>query len=73
MSGIRPSSGLGMLSSSRMVVINALIDTEGFHDPFGGIFSVSRQMRPSVSMFGWYTGVRNRTLGGSNGYLHHNN
>ena len=26
---------------------------EGFHAPLGGMLSVSRQMRPAVSMFGW--------------------
>ena len=35
----------------------------------GGILSVSRQMRPLLSMLGWKMGVTNLTLGGSNGYL----
>jgi hypothetical protein len=40
---------------------------EGFQLPAGGIFKRSRQMRPSLSMLGWYTGVKKRTLGGSKG------
>jgi len=43
--------------------------SDGFHAPLGGILSTSKQMRPAVSMLGWYTGVRNRASGGSNGYL----
>jgi hypothetical protein len=42
---------------------------EGFQAPLGGGLRRSRQMRPSASMLGWYTGVTNRILGGSIGYL----
>lgn len=35
----------------------------------GGMLRMSRQMRPSLSTLGWYTGVMNLTLGGSKGYL----
>ena len=37
---------------------------------FGGMLRMSRQMRPPLSMLGWYTGVTKRTLGGSKGYLY---
>lgn len=70
MSGMSPSSGLGIASSSRIVVSSAVRLIAGPQLPFGGIFSVSKQMRPSVSMLGWYTGVIKRARGGSNGYLH---
>ena len=36
---------------------------------FGGIFNVSRHILPPLSIFGWYMGVENFTLGGSKGYL----
>jgi len=43
-------------------------DTAGDHDPAGGDLSVSRQILPPESMFGWYSGVRKRHRGGSKGY-----
>jgi len=36
---------------------------------FGRGFRMSRQILPSSSMFGWYTGLVNLTFGGSKGYL----
>ena len=41
----------------------------GDHEPWGCIFNVSRHILPSLSIFGWYIGVINLTLGGSKGYL----
>ena len=64
-----PSSGLGSASRSAMLANSVLMVRLGFHAPFGGGFRMSRQIRPSASMLGWYTGVTNRTLGGSIGYL----
>lgn len=66
---MRPSSGLGCANNRRIIERTVGTFSDGTHDPLGGIFSVSRQMRPPVSMFGWYNGVRNRTEGGSHGYL----
>ena len=47
------------------------IKMEEWHEKHtcGCIFNVSRQILPSLSMLGWYTGVVKRTRGGSNGYL----
>ena len=53
MSGMRPSSALGLPISRRTVARTVETEREGTQDPFGGIFSVSRQMRPPLSMFGW--------------------
>ena len=46
---------------------------EGAQAPAGGIFKASWQIRPAVSTFGWYMGVKNRIFGGSNGYLFRSN
>ena len=67
MSPINPSSGFGCDKSTRIVVKSVDRLIEGLHDPCGGDLSVSKQIRPLVSMLGWYTGVINRTRGGSNG------
>ena len=65
----KPSSGLGSASRSAMLARTVLILRLGFQAPFGGGFRMSRQILPSASMLGWYTGVINRILGGSIGYL----
>lgn len=44
-------------------------ETAGDQDPAGGDLSVSRQIRPPLSILGWYSGVRKRHRGGSKGYL----
>jgi hypothetical protein len=51
-----------------MRIQNGQIEVKNAHTDGCG-FRTSRQIRPAVSMFGWYILVRNRTLGGSNGYL----
>eukprot|EP00052_Salpingoeca_macrocollata_P015000 m.118745 g.118745 ORF g.118745 m.118745 type:complete len:270 (-) comp19520_c0_seq3:33-842(-) len=52
-----------------MDVSTADMLSDGFQAPAGGIFKTSRQIRPAVSMFGWYTFVMNRAWGGSKGNL----
>jgi hypothetical protein len=53
MSATRPSAGLGYAKSTRIVKSNVLMLTAGAHDPCGCILSVSKQMRPSLSMLGY--------------------
>ncbi len=52
MSGIRPSSTLGVATSKRMVESSVEMLSDGTQEPLGGIFSVSRHTRPLESMFG---------------------
>lgn len=59
MSGTSGSSGFGFDRRLCMAVNSPSIVTVGRHAPFGGIFSKSIQIRPALSMFGWYTGVTN--------------
>lgn len=40
----------------------------GDQEPCGCILRVSKHILPSLSIFGWNTGVLNRMCGGSNGY-----
>ena len=53
MSIISPSSGFGCDMSSWIETSTVEMLSDGFHAPFGGMLSVSRQMRPAESMFGW--------------------
>ena len=53
MSATRPSAGLGYAKSTRIVKSNVLMLTAGAHDPCGCILSVSKHMRPSLSMLGY--------------------
>lgn len=65
-------TGSRCLQGSRAVPASHAVKSTAASPPrtLGGMLSTSRQMRPCASMFGWYTGVLNCTLGGSNGYLH---
>jgi hypothetical protein len=68
-SGTKPSSGLGVDRSNRMLWSATETFKEGFHCPFGGKTKVSRQILPPSSTFGWYIFVTNIIFGGSMGYL----
>ena len=50
-SGIRPSSALGVPISNLIVNRSVFTLMEGDHDPWGGIFNVSRQMRPMTKIY----------------------
>jgi len=53
MSVMRPSSGLGCSKRSLMVDRTVEMFRDGFQAPLGGMFSVSKQILPLESMFGW--------------------
>lgn len=57
------SSGLGLLSNAWIDSRTVLICNAGDHMSF----SMSRQILPSLSMFGWKMRVRKRTLGATSG------
>ena len=52
-SGMSPSSGLGSAMSRYTELSTVCRLSEHRHAPLGGIFNVSRHMRPPESMLGW--------------------
>lgn len=69
MSATSGSLGFGQFNKLHIATKTPSNVINGFQAPVGGIFKISKQILPLLSMFGWYTGVTNVTLGGSNGYL----
>lgn len=45
------------------------VDNRAINLTLGGKLRMSKQIRPPVSILGWYMGVENVTIGGWNGYL----
>jgi len=58
------SSGLGALNNAWMLSKTVRIWRAGLHLSF----RMSRHIRPSLSIFGWYIFVKNRTFGAAIGY-----
>jgi hypothetical protein len=52
MLGTKPSSAFGCLSSTLIVNNSVLMLIDGLHEPWGCVLRVSKQILPSLSIFG---------------------
>lgn len=59
----------GHNNNKRSIAYASEVDKRAINLTLGGKLRMSKQIRPPVSILGWYIGVANVTIGGWNGYL----